>query len=49
MIDACIHLPVMTSHAIINYKYNTHTVLSVQTTVQLHEQVNGVLEICSMS
>ena len=30
-----------------NYKHNTLYVLSVQTTVQLHEQVNGNLETCT--
>ena len=29
------------------YKHNTRTVLSVQVPVQLHEQVNGILEICT--
>ena len=29
------------------YKYNTLYVLSVQATVWLHEQVNGILEICT--
>ena len=27
-----------------NYKHNTLYVLSVQSTVRLHEQVNGILE-----
>ena len=30
-----------------NYKHNTLYVLSVQATVQQHEQVNGILEICT--
>ena len=30
-----------------NYKYNTLYILSVQATVQLHEQVNGILETCT--
>ena len=29
-----------------NNKYNTLYVLSVQATVRLHEQVNGILLIC---
>ena len=29
-----------------NYKHNTLYILSLQATVQLHEQVNGILEIC---
>ena len=46
MIDACIHLlPLMTFTCNNDYKHNTCTVLSVQATVQLHEQVNGILEI----
>ena len=41
MIDGCIHLPVMTLHAIIiTDKHNTST-------VRLHEQVNGILETCT--
>ena len=36
----CIHLPLITSHA---NKHNILYVLSVQTTVWLHEQVNGNL------
>ena len=47
MIDACIHLPLMTFTCNNNYKHNTLYVLSVQATVQLHEQVNGILEICT--
>ena len=49
MIDGCIHLPLMTLHAIIiTDKHNTSYVLSVyiQATVQLHKQVNGILETC---
>ena len=30
-----------------NNKYNTLYVLSVQATVRLHEQVNGILETCT--
>ena len=30
-----------------NYKHNTLYVLSVQATVRLHEQVNGILETCT--
>ena len=30
-----------------NNKYNTLYVLSVQVTVRLHEQVNGILETCT--
>ena len=30
-----------------NYKHNTLYVLSVQATVWLHEQVNGILETCT--
>ena len=30
-----------------NYKHNTLYVLSVQATVVLHEQVNGILETCT--
>ena len=38
----------MTSHTCNNnYKYNTLYVLSVQATVQVHEQVNGILETCT--
>ena len=29
------------------YKYNTLYILSVQATVLLHEQVNGILETCT--
>ena len=47
MIDVCIHLPLMTFTCNNNYKHNTLYVLSVQATVQLHEQVNGTLEICT--
>ena len=44
MIDACIHLPVMTLLKLHMQKHtNTHTVLSVQATVK----VNGILEICT--
>ena len=31
------------------YKHNTLYILSVQATVQLHEQVNGILETCTDS
>ena len=41
MIDGMyIHLPTCNN----NYKHNTLYVLSVQATVLLHEQVNGILE-----
>ena len=30
-----------------NNKHNTFYVLSVQATVRLHEQVNGILETCT--
>ena len=30
-----------------NNKYNTLYILSVQATVRLHEQVNGILETCT--
>ena len=30
-----------------NYKHNTLYVFSVQATVRLHEQVNGILETCT--
>ena len=41
-------IPLMTSHTCNNnYKYNTLYVLSVQATVQVHEQVNGILETCT--
>ena len=30
-----------------NYKHNTLYILSVQATVQLHEQVNGIIENCT--
>ena len=30
-----------------NYKHNTLYILSVQATVRLHEQVNGILETCT--
>ena len=47
MIDGMyIHLPLMTLHAIIIISI-IHYVLSVQATVQLHEQVNGILETCT--
>ena len=46
--DRCIHLPLMmTSTCNNNYKHNTLYVLSVQATVQLHEQVNDILKICT--
>ena len=47
IIDACIHLSLMTFTWNNNYKDNTLYVLSVQATVQLHEQVSGILEICT--
>ena len=31
----------------LHYKHNTLYVLSVQATVRLHEQVNGILETCT--
>ena len=48
MVLIAIHLPLMTFTCKNNYKYNTRTILSVQATVQLHEQVNG-LRICTGS
>ena len=48
MIDGCIHLPLMTLHAIIiTDKHNTSYVLSVYKQQCGHEQVNGILEICT--
>ena len=41
MMDACIHLPLMTFICNNDYKHKTqysHTVLSVQATVQLHDR-----------
>ena len=32
-----------------NHKYNTLYVLSIQATVRLHEQVNGIVPICHES
>ena len=46
MIDD-LHLPMMTFTCNNNYKHNILYVLSVQATVQLHKQVNGILEICT--
>ena len=49
MIDGCIHLPLMTLHAIIiTDKHNTlYCSQCIQATVRLHEQVNGILETCT--
>ena len=50
MIDGCIHLLLMTLHAIIiTDKYNSYIIRSqcIQATVRLHEQVNGILETCT--
>ena len=52
IMDRCMYtaykLPLMTFTCNNNYKHNTSTVLSVQAcncaAVQLHEQVNGILE-----
>ena len=50
MIDGCIHLPLMTLHAIIiTDKHSSYIIRSqcIQATVRLHEQVNGILETCT--
>ena len=47
MIDGiCIHLRTTSTDDLTCYKHNTLYVLSVQVTVRLHEQVNGILETC---
>ena len=37
----------ITDDLICNNKHNTLYILSVQATVRLHEQVNGILETCT--
>ena len=44
MIDGMYTLTTDDLTCINNYKHNTLYVLSVQATVRLHEQVNGILE-----
>ena len=50
MIDGCIHLPLMTLHAIIiNDKHNTSYVLSVykQQCGYMNRSMHGILETCT--